>query len=125
MYNNCECRKTNFYFVTSFDFDEEQVILGTNQPINASDLPYCFTFRMSKCISEIAGVENYDLGIYVNGSIVPVLNKYGTPMKYGELILNYSGCLDKRFTYTAYVSTSISKRGLQVLVKNAPKYIAS
>ena len=121
---NCRCKKTNFYFITSFEFNEENVTLGTNQPINADDFPSCFTARISRCIEPVAGAENYEMQVAVNGVLVPILNRYGTPMKYGELILSYGGCLDRRFTYVGYISKA-SARKTQVLLNNAPKYIAS
>ncbi len=119
---SCGCNESNQFFITSFCIDESKVIIGTNQPITTQVYPFCFKMRLASCTRALECAETLEVYVSVNGKNVPVLNRYGSAMKYGEFRLKYNGCLDRRIDYTSFVSKDGNKD--QVLISNAPKYIA-
>ena len=102
---NCQCNDPNFHFVSNASISGSQLIISfSDSPINIEDTNK-FLFRFSTGVDLPTGYGDLPVYAVVNGSNIPVWNKYGDVMYGREFKLNMTGKACSRYTYKGYIGS--------------------
>lgn len=114
------CNETcpSFRYITSATILSGKLVLGVNNPITGQVDTNKLCLRFSTGVTLPTGYTTLPVYITVNGTDVPVLNRYGDTMLGSQIVLNTCGGACTRYVYKGYYGTTASAH---VIFINAPR----
>lgn len=122
----CQCCNPNFHFVSGATITNDTLVLSFNDsPTGLTDTSK-FCFRFSNGLTLPSGYATLPVVASVNGTTIPVWNKYGDVMLGSQIKLNTCGGACSRYVYKGYIGSQTvdTTTTLHLLVSNIPQCIA-